>query len=138
GNDLLDACPYFDRTYYHVRIPFDGPQRNMTNYWGGLRARAFGGALGGYLLNKVPLFRYVPGEVLMSGQHWLDRPTAEIGSGRGALLHFKYLSGFRDMVREEIQRDEHPTGMASWHQYARVVEAEPNLALYDPLYSMRY
>ena len=76
GQDPLEVFPYFDRVHYRLRIPFDGPRRNMTNYWGGVRARMFGGDYGGYLLNKVPLFRYSPGEVLMSGHHWLSRPTA--------------------------------------------------------------
>jgi hypothetical protein len=138
GQDPLEVFPYFDRVHYRLRIPFDGPRRNMTNYWGGVRSRIFGGNLGGYLLNKVPLFRYSPGEVLMSGQHWLDRPTDEIAVGRGALLHFKYTSTFASAVAEEVTRKEHARRACVYDEYARGLEACPDPVLFDPMHSVRY
>jgi hypothetical protein len=138
GQDPLEVFPYFDRAYYRLRVPFDGPRRNLTNYWGGVRPRVFGGNLGGYLLNKVPLFRYSPGEVLMSGQHWLDRPTGEIGSGRGALLHFKYTARFATAVVDEVARKEHAHHATVYEDYARGLEAHPDPVLFDPMHSMRY
>ncbi len=138
GDDPVDEFPYFDRVYYRLRIPFDGPRRNMTNLWGGVRSRVFGGDFGGYLLNKVPLFRYTPGEVLMSGQHWLSRPTAEIAPGRGALLHFKYTAHFAAAVAEEVARKEHARRAAVYEQYARGLDRDPDPVLFDPAHSVRF
>lgn len=138
GQDPLEVFPYFDRVHYRLRIPFDGPQRNMTNYWGGVRARIFGGDLGGYLLNKVPLFRYSPGEVLMSGHHWLSRPTGEIAAGRGALLHFKYTSMFPDAVADEVTRKEHARHASVYEHYARALDVCPDPTFFDPMHSVRY
>lgn len=138
GERLVDACPYFDRTYYHVRRPFDGPRRNMTNYWGGLRTRVFHGAIGTYLLNKVPLFRYAHGETLMSGNHWLDRATEEIGHGRGALLHFKFLSDLPASARDEARRQEHAAGGAAYRRYDEVFDENAATGLHDPLHSVRF
>jgi hypothetical protein len=138
GQDPLEVFPYFDRVHYRLRIPFDGPRRNMTNYWGGVRARLFGGNLGGYLLNKVPLFRYSPGEMLMSGNHWLDRPTGEIAVGRGALLHFKYTSSFANAVAAEVTRKEHARGAFVYEDYARGLAACPDPVFFDPMHSVRF
>jgi hypothetical protein len=138
GQDPLEVFPYFDRAYYRLRIPFDGPQRNITNYWGGVRARMFGGNLGGYLLNKVPLFRYSAGETMMSGFHWIDRPTSEIAAGRGALLHFKYTSTFADAVAEEVARKEHARQAIVYEGYARGLDGCPDPVFFDPLHSVRY
>ncbi|HUS21603.1 MAG TPA: glycosyltransferase family 2 protein [Aeromicrobium sp.] len=138
GQDPLEVFPYFDSVYYRLRIPFDGPRRNMTNFWGGVRARIFGGDLGGYLLNKVPLFRYAPGEILMSGQHWLSRPTGEIASGRGALMHFKYTAQFARTVHEEVARKEHAHRAAVYEQYARALDIDPDPIFFGASHSTRY
>jgi len=138
GQNPLEVFPYFDHAYYRLRTPFDGPRRNMTSYWGGVRARVFGGDLGGYLLSKVPLFRYSPGEVLMSGHHWLDRPTYEIAVGRGALLHFKYTARFADKVAEEAARKEHARGASVYEHYARNLDVHPDPVFFDPMHSVRY
>jgi hypothetical protein len=138
GQDPLEVFPYFDRAYYRLRIPFDGPRRNMTNYWGGVRARIFGGGLGGYLVHKVPLFRYSPGEVLMSGYHWLDRPIDEVAGGRGGVLHFKFSSTFIGSVAEEVARKEHARGASVYELYSRGLEARPDPVFFDPMHSVRF
>jgi hypothetical protein len=138
GQDPLEVFPYFDRAYYRLRVPFDGPRRNMTNYWGGVRARMFGEGLGGYLVSRVSLFRYSPGEVLMSGYHWLDRPTDELASGRGAVLHFKFTSQFIDKVAEEVARKEHARLARIYKIYSRALEAQPDPVFFDPMHSVRF
>jgi hypothetical protein len=138
GQDPVEVYPYFDGVYYRRRIPFDGPRRNITNYWGGVRGRMFGGSLGGFLLNKTPLFRYAPGQLLMSGFHWLDRPTGEIAAGRGALLHFKFNAVFADVVAEELVRKEYSRGSAVFEVYARGLDATPDPVFFDPMHSVRY
>src|SRR5262249_25098055 len=135
--DPVSIFPYFDRAYYRRRVPYGGPQRNMTSYWGGVRARVMGGDLGGYLLSKVPLFRYTHGEVLMSGQHWLHRPTHEI-AGRGALLHFKYTAHSAAAVADEVARKEHARGASTYEGYARGLDATPDPVFFDPMHSIRY
>src|SRR5204863_1907710 len=89
-------------------------------------------------LNKVPLFRYSPGEVLMSGHHTLDRPTGEIAAGRGALLHFKYTSRFANAVAEEVARKEHARSACVYEDYARGLEACPDPVFFDPMHSVRF
>ncbi|MCX6044761.1 MAG: glycosyltransferase family 2 protein [Chloroflexi bacterium] len=138
GTDFLAVCPYFDRQYYHLKRPFDGPFENMTNYWGGVRTRVFGGNHSGYLLNKVPLFIYRADDVLTSGQHWIKRPLDEISNQRGALLHFKYFSSFAGYVKQEVMRKEHARQAAAYQIYASQLAADEALTLYDPLHSVRF
>lgn len=138
GTPFVEACPFFDHTPAHEIHPFDGPRFNITNYGGGMRARVFGGGHGGYLMNKMCLFRYRPGEVLYSGTHWLDRSTREIAMPTGALLHFKYFSSFAERAVVEVDRREHANEGAVYRQYADVVERDPELVLHDPLHSVRY
>lgn len=138
GTDFLAACPYFDRQYYHWKRPFDGPFENMTNYWGGVRTRVFGGNPSGYLLNKVPLFIYQADDVLSSGQHWIKRPPDKIAQQRGALLHFKYFASFPGYVQQEVIRQEHARQGAAYQQYANQLAADEALTLYDPLHSVRF
>lgn len=138
GQDPLEVFPFFDADFYRLRIPFDGPRRNMTNYWGGVRARVFGGGLGGYLLNKVPLHRYAPGQLMFSGNHWLDRPTREIAIGRGALLHFKLGASFARDASEEAAREEHARGAWIYKHYTRALAARPDPVLHDDAHSVRF
>jgi len=137
GQDPLEVFPWFDGDWYRTRVPFAGPRHNTTNYWGGVRSRIFGGGLGGHILDKVPLKRARPGERVWSGNHWCDRPTAEIG-GRGGLLHVKYGHAFAAAMTTEAERGEH-AGAARIHRHTADRLAEhPDPDFFDPGHSVRY
>ena len=137
GQDPLEVFGWFDADWYRVRVPFAGPRRNLTNYWGGVRARIFGGDLGGHLLDKVPLRRVRPGEQVWSGNHWCDRPSREI-TGRGALLHVKYGAGFAARVTTEAERGEHAGAARIYRHAAASLAARPEPDFFDPGHSVRY
>jgi len=139
STDLLQEFPYFDRNWYRMRSPYCGPRHNLINHWGGVRARVFGDqSLGSYLLDKVPLFRSRPDQILMSGNHWLDRPSGEIANGRGALLHFKYDAGFTALVEREAERSEHAGAGRAYRKLNARIENWSDPVFFDPDYSVRY
>jgi len=136
--DLLETFPYFDRNWYRMRRAFAGPRRNLVNHWGGVRARIFGDrALDSYLLDKIPLFRHRAGDVLLSGNHWTDRPGAEIADGRGVLLHFKYDAGFAALIAREVDRGEHAGAARAYRRIADELDVVGDPQLFDPVHSVR-
>lgn len=136
--DPLEVFRWFDRNWYRMRRPFAGSRHNMSNHWGGVRARIFGDAsMGSYLLDKVPLFRPHDGDVFMSGMHWLARPTDEIADGRGVLLHTKYDAEFVGLVTREAARGEHAGG-ARAHRHIVDRLGDGDLRFFDPDHSVRF
>jgi glycosyltransferase involved in cell wall biosynthesis len=139
GRDLLDMFRFFDRNWYRRQRGLAGPRRNLLNHWGGVRARIFGDrGLGSYLLDKVPLFRHQPGDVLLSGNHWTNRPSAEISDGRGVLLHFKYDAGFAALIAREVERGEHAGAARAYRLIADELQVDADPQFFDPIYSVRY
>ena len=74
----------------------------------------------------------------MSGNHWLDRPSAEISDARGVLLHFKYDADFTELVETEAARGEHAGGARTYRQMAAELAADPDPTFFDPVHSIRY
>jgi len=138
GEDFLDVCPYFDRRFYHVQIPFQGPYMNQTGISGGVRRRVFGGTQGAYYLNKVPLLYYTPACVLTGGQHATSYPIEQISSDRGCVLHFKFFSSFPQYAATEAARQEHAKEALEYRRYANALAEEPALILYDSAHSVRF
>ena len=137
--DLLETFPYFDRNWYRMRRGFAGPRRNLVNHWGGMRARIFGDrAMDSYLLDKVPLFRHRPEDVLLSGNHWINRPGDQISDGRGVLLHFKYDAGFAALITREATRGEHAGAARAYQRIADELRVDADPQLFEPTYSVRY
>lgn len=136
GQNFLEACPYFDRQYYHRTQLQGGPYSNQTLYFGGLRDRIFG-ASGDFILSKVPLLKYGPEVVIAGGQHFTNLPEARIARGRGCLLHFKYFSLFLNYVTQEIQRKEHYHNAYQYLEYARTFASKPALNFYDAAHSVK-
>jgi glycosyltransferase involved in cell wall biosynthesis len=137
GEDFLALCPYFDRRFFHTRHQQWGPYQNQVGYFGGMRQRVFG-EQGSYYLSKVPLIKYGPDCILAGGQHWTNRPRAEIANETGCLLHFKYFSTFPAYVRQEVARKEHYAHAVQYDQYARALDGDQPLILYDPAHSVRF
>jgi hypothetical protein len=134
GQDPLTVCPHFDRRAFHRCHEAAGPYRNLPMYEGGMRERVFGPE-GGYLLTKVPLLRYRLDCVLSGGQHLTNLPLGCIAEARAVVLHFKYLSGFGDYVRGEVERGEHYGGAVQYHAYAQRLDQGP-LQLFDPAHAL--
>lgn len=137
--DLIESFPHFDRNWFRTQRGLAGPRRNLLNHWGGVRARIFGDrGLDSYLLDKVPLFRHQSGDVLLSGNHWMSRPSAEISDGRGVLLHFKYDAGFAALIAREVERGEHAGAARAYRRIADELREDADPQLFDPIYSARY
>lgn len=136
GQDLFEICPYFDRKYYHQSQPNAMPYKTQTRYTGGMKERVFGKE-GDYYLNKVILLKYTADCVLVGGQHWSSYAAENIDKGRGAVLHFKYISSFLPLVEQEVGREEHYNRACQYRQYAQKLAKVPNLALYDEELSLK-
>ncbi|MDY7016335.1 MAG: glycosyltransferase family 2 protein [Cyanobacteriota bacterium] len=136
GSDFLEACPYFDKKFYHHK-------EGLLNdyYWGGLRQRVFQDRASEstseskklYCLTKFPLIKYNSTMQLYS-EHMVR--NIKTSSTTGCLLHFKYLASFVDYVKQEVRRDEHWQGAVEYKKYARLLEEEGNLNLYDAHFSI--
>jgi glycosyltransferase involved in cell wall biosynthesis len=136
GQDFREVCPFFDRSPYHERHENSGPYRHQVGYFGGARRRALGG--GDYCLSKVPLLKYDTDVVPGGGQHWTNLPPSKVVPDAAGLLHFKFFSSFLPYVAGEVRRGQHYDGAVQYREYARALEADPKLALYDPQQSVRY
>jgi len=134
GEDFRAVCGYFDRAFYHSVIEQATPYKNQTIHVGGLRERIFGKA-GDYYVTKVPLLKYEEDCVLAGGQHWTNYPAYEISADRGALLHFKYFSGFADYVETTLARQDHY--LPQYVQYAQGLATKPKLMLYSDQHSVK-
>lgn len=137
GEDFLDHCPFFDRHPYHEARELDGPYRNLTYFFGGMRKRRFGDDAE-YLVTKVPLLKYGPDVVLAGGQHWTNQPVDRIAHQACAVLHFKYFASFVDYAHQEAERAEHSEGGRQYQAYRRQLDRTENLVLFDPTESLRF
>jgi Flp pilus assembly protein TadD len=142
GLDFRAVCPFFDRTFYHLKTDnFSGHDKHPS-YFGGLRRRVFGGGEPGkddrhfYCLNKVPLIKYDQSLVLSDNLHWTS--CNEIAEETGCLLHFKYFSSFLNSAREEFERKEHWNYGIQYAQYAKAIKNNPNLILFSADHSIRF
>ncbi|BAQ64655.1 hypothetical protein GM3709_1420 [Geminocystis sp. NIES-3709] len=140
GQNFLDACPYFDRKFYHKTCqenedPYN-PYHNQKAYFGGMRQRVFG-EKGEYYLSKVPLIKYNPEVIIGGGQHWTNFESQEIANDSGCLLHFKYFHSFGNYVREEVVRKQHCGGAMQYQEYAKEMDKNEELILYNPKYSVK-
>lgn len=137
GESFFDLCPFFDRRVYHRASPEAGPYKNQTVYFGGVRQRVFGDAIG-YYLSKTPLLRYDDDTVLAGGQHWTNLPASQIATETGALLHFKFFSTFPTYAAAQAERQEHYGNAEQYVEYADRLAQNPALTLYDTNESIRF
>ncbi len=136
GQNPLEVCNWFDKTgYYQEEI-----KKNYGEWWirGGVRRRVFcrDNPSEAPAINKTVLVKWQPHFSFISSTHmlWprrLNRPHFKNGlAPTGCLLHFKFLSSFKDKVVEEMQRKQHyglskeyiryknelDNGLRLWHQ----------------------
>lgn len=136
GQNCVDICPYFDRSFFHRRIEQGGPYKNQTVYMGGARQRVFGWKE--FYLSKVPLQRYDQDVILAGGQHWTNLPPSSIATESGCLLHFKYFSLFTGYANQEAQRKEHSQEGQEYAIYTNALQTNPALNLYSRERSVRF
>lgn len=112
GQNPLEVCSWFDKTgYYQEYKPAN------WDWWirGGVRRRVFCKDDPGEApaLNKTVMVKWRSHFSFTSSAHvlWprrLNRPHFKDGlAPTGCLLHFKFLSVFKDKVEEEMQRKQH-------------------------------
>ncbi len=133
GENFLNLCPYFDKTFYHYTEKNSGPCKNMTYFRGGLRQRIFNPNPQDlvFTVNKVPLFRYDRDVVIYAGHHWTNIAKKHLPQARGALLHFKYLHSFAEYVEREVKRDEHVGGAFEYKKYQTKLQDDWDLTLFN-------
>jgi glycosyltransferase involved in cell wall biosynthesis len=129
GAPLIEACPYFDPGPYEVvRQPvFPGFELR-----GGPRARVFWKAESGLApptVSKIPLVRWSPGCRYVSSTHYM-RGHPPLANTMAALLHFKFLSDFRQRAVEEVGRGEHFDDAREYKLYQAALGRDPALTLH--------
>ena len=137
GENPLVSCPYFDKSgYTYTEITKSG------SLWvrGGPRGRLL------YkddkdkspALNKIPLIKWHLGFYFLSSMH-LCHPNAVnaayLSQTTGAILHFKFLSTFKEKVKEEMLRGQHYDNSAEYKKYN---ESLNSLYFFDPKISTKY
>lgn len=137
GQNFLEVCSYFDRTFYHRRCEKQALYQNQTTYIGGVRERVFG-RTENHILTKVPLLKYSEDCVLAGGQYWCSYPIQEIARETGCLLHFKYLRGWLNRTQQEEADQRHDTAAAQSCQDVQAIMRNPSLSFYDDRYSVRF
>ncbi len=88
-----------------------------------------------YTAQKLPLMRYHAGVRLSEGLHYVSgvRPAP----APVFFAHFKYHSGFRAKVEEEVARKQHYNDAEEYRKY-RALWAEARGMMFDPAVSRRY
>lgn len=147
GQPFLDACPFFDESGYRwIHRRKKGPTVGPTIV-GGPRLRMFNPELldrrlrtrikrklltccgkifpgvsppRPITLNKIPLVRWNEKMSFEDAAH--DISFANLASGVGALLHFKYLGNFVDKVREEMTRKAYCNDGEEYARYFRLLK----------------
>jgi hypothetical protein len=116
------VCAWFDPTgYYQDKRP------NYDEWWirGGVRRRVFfpDQPWNAPAINKTTLIKWRWHYAYIASTHtaWPNRLNnphfSDTLAPTGCLLHFKYLSLFREKVEEEMQRKEHYAGSLEYVRY---------------------
>jgi hypothetical protein len=127
--DPLEVCSWFDPTgFYQDRRP------NYGEWWirGGVRRRVYfpEQPWNAPALNKTVLVKWKRYYSYIASAHivWpnrLNRPHFHDSlAPTGCLLHFKYLSLFREKVEEEMERKEHYAGSREYVRYLEGLNAK--------------
>lgn len=138
GKHFLDSCPYFDPTPGWTRQVEHCPGWQM---FGGVRERVFWRNQPKEALppciSKVPLVKWRKGKGYLISMHF--HSGAKVSGICGALLHFKFLSGFGGATSEQVTQNRGiaEKGLSEKAIYLAALAAEPNLSLMDE-HSVRY
>ena len=137
GEDPLISCSYFDKSGYTFK-----ENSELDSVWtqGGVRARLLfkEDMNSAPALNKLPLIKWNYDFCFLSSMHH-GYPNIMNGSYRadttGAILHFKFLSMFKEKVEEEIVRGEHYNDSGEYKHYHDNLDS---LSFYNDQLSVKY
>jgi Glycosyl transferase family 2 len=127
---LIETCSWFDPGPYRVTRAGRFPGIRLH---GGPRDRVIDFAPyqnGSPLLTKVPLIRWRRGMKYLLSTHQLT--PARLFPAIGALLHFKFLSDFRQRVETAVEGGWHGGAEREFLAYRAHVAANPSLTLHYP------
>lgn len=127
GQDPLEIAPLFDGSGYHAQKSNNG----TILVRGGPRLRSINdGALeGAPAINKIPLVKWNHGYSYNLSTHELYPTNLNhahhqgIHTPTGALLHFKFLSTFREKVSQAIEEGNHYNNSSEYQQYQKHIDA---------------
>lgn len=105
--------------------------KNMTNYSGGIRRKAFVNHGGGYLLSKHPLF-FIDGRIEpVVHPHYSNK--AFIADINGVLKHYKFISSFKEKVVRSLEfKDYCYYAELEYKEYLNVIKDKNRFSLYSP------
>jgi hypothetical protein len=138
GTHFLESCPYFDPNPGWIKQVEYCPGWQM---FGGVRERVFWHnqpkAILPPCISKVPLVKWRKGKGYLVSMHF--HSGTRVSQIRGALLHFKFLSGFTISTNEQVAKNRFVMDKTLGERavYIAALAAEPNLTLMDK-HSVRY
>lgn len=136
GESPLKYAPYFDKLgYYSIK---GGHEDTFVR--GGPRLRAFNTENYGAApaLNKIPLVKWASRFTYFLSTHVaypavLNHAHKRNHEPTGALLHFKFVSSFREKIDHAIKHKNHYNGSAEYQKYLNRLESSENYSLYSPV-----
>lgn len=140
GESPLLHAPYFDKTgCYQVKGGHED-----TYVRGGPRLRAFNAGQfdSAPALNKVPLVKWDSRFAYYLSTHvaypaFLNHAHRKHHEPTGALLHFKFVSSFREKIDQAIRLKNHYNGSQEYQKYLDQLKESENYTLHGPI-STRY
>lgn len=140
GEAPLRHAPFFDRAgYYQVKSGHED-----TYVRGGPRLRAFNAMNfdSAPALNKIPLVKWHERYAYYLSTHvaypaFLNHAHRKFHEPTGALLHFKFVSSFREKIDQAIRLGNHYNGSQEYQKYLDHLKESENYTLHGPI-SARY
>ena len=140
GKAPLDYAPYFDQYgYYSIK---GGHEDSFVR--GGPRLRAFNteNFSAAPALNKTPLIKWHSRFAYYLSTHvaypaMLNHAHKKYHEPTGALLHFKFVSSFREKIDHAIQHKNHYNDSKEYQKYLDQLKTSESYSLFSPV-SARY
>jgi len=115
----FEVAPYFDREPL-IELRFGGGMySNSRNFVNALRHRVAPSRINAYVSQKYAVFKYFPWVRLSEGVHYAA--NLRVTSTPVFFAHFKYHSGFKKKVTDEIKRNQHFNGAEEYRRYAAML-----------------
>ncbi len=136
GESPLSHAPYFDRLgYYSMK---GGHEDTWVR--GGPRLRAFNAEnyTAAPALNKTPLIKWHQRFAYYLSTHvayptLLNHAHKRSHEPTGALLHFKFVSSFREKIDHAIRHQNHYNDSGEYQKYLKQLENSENYTLFSPV-----